>query len=119
MKFMLKKLWNYIESINGLLLILYSIFIFATAGFLNDHFSEFYFAGYMLRVILLSILICPPAMKFLKKAMSNVINDRFVKIQSINQSIISSVNRFKILFIYHPVFDFSDLLYCLLSRRIF
>ena len=59
MKSAAKKLWKYIEGINGLLLILYSVFIFSTSVIISNNFSKFYFIFSELFIVVLSVIICP------------------------------------------------------------
>ena len=59
MKSAAKKLWKYIEGINGLLLILYSVFIISTSVIIGNHFSKYYFVIAELIMIALSVLLCP------------------------------------------------------------
>lgn len=59
MKSAAKKLQKYIEGINGLLLILYSVFIFSTSVIIGNHFSKYYFVIAELIIIALSVLSYP------------------------------------------------------------
>lgn len=65
---MLKRLWNYIEGINGLILILYSIFVFVTAVYVNDNFSIYYFLFSLPFIIVLSVIICPAVLRLFAKS---------------------------------------------------
>lgn len=67
MKSGVQKLWGYIGGINGLLLILYSIFVFSTAVITSSNFSKFYFIISEMLIIVLSVIICPIIIKTLSK----------------------------------------------------
>ena len=67
MKSAVKKLWKYIEGINGFLLILYSVFIFSTSVIIGSHFSKYYFVIAEIIIIALSVLICPKVIRFFSK----------------------------------------------------
>ena len=67
MKSAAKKLWKYIEGINGLLLILYSVFIFSTSVIISNNFSKFYFIFSELFIVVLSVIICPIIIKLSSK----------------------------------------------------
>ena len=62
-----KKLWDYINGINGLLFILYSIFVFSTAVIVSERFTKGYFAIALVFIIVLSVLICPVLLRFFSK----------------------------------------------------
>lgn len=67
MKATVKKLYRYIEGINGLLLILYSVFVFSTSVITSSYFSKYYFIISELIIIVLSIIICPKILKLFSK----------------------------------------------------
>ena len=60
----IKKLWNNIEGLNGLLFILYSILVFFMAIIVSDHFSLYYSLWMILLIIVLSIIFCPIIIRF-------------------------------------------------------
>ena len=59
MKKMIKNLWDYINGINGLLIILYVIFILSTHIITGKYFSSYHFLIYFILITLFSIFICP------------------------------------------------------------
>lgn len=73
MKLAIKKIWKRMEGINGLILILYSIFIFSTDVITNDKLGELYFFNIPyfvvseILIIILSIVICPAIIRLLSK----------------------------------------------------
>lgn len=66
MKSAVRKFWNYIEGINGLLLILYSFFIFFTFAFvaLGD---QKYLPRWTFLIVVLSVALCPVLLKAVRR----------------------------------------------------
>lgn len=62
----LKRLWRYMEGVNGLLFILYVIFIFAAQAFFVTGVSP-YFARWLLLILVLSVLFCPMLLRWVRK----------------------------------------------------
>lgn len=67
MKNQLKKFRSYIGGVNGVLLILYSVFIFLTAVITSDYFSSYYFLISFFFILVLAILICPLLLRSVSK----------------------------------------------------
>ena len=63
---MFKKFWRYIEGLNGLLLILYCIFIFSTFAFVAENSLRF-FARWLFVICLLCIAFCPMALRAVRR----------------------------------------------------
>ncbi|MBQ9673159.1 MAG: hypothetical protein IJV39_00845 [Ruminococcus sp.] len=99
MKYVAIKLWNYIEGINGLLLIVYSIFIFSTAVITSEHFSIYYLSVALLIMVTLSIIICPIVIRRLSKL--NIQNDKLN-----NENGKANLIFIRILFFVIPLFFF-------------
>ena len=58
--------WKYLEGVNGLILILYSIFIFSTYAFVaTEQISSW--GKWTILIVILSIVICPLVLKLTKK----------------------------------------------------
>lgn len=67
MKSKLKSLWNYIEGINGLILILYSTLAFSAAIFIGNDRYTLYFLFSVVIIFLLSVIICPKVIRLVSK----------------------------------------------------
>lgn len=73
MKMYLKRVWKSIEGLNGLILILYSFFIFSTDIITNAKLGELYYVNIPyfvvseILVVVLSIGICPIVIRLLSK----------------------------------------------------
>lgn len=67
MKTMIKKLWNGMEGLNGLILILYTVFIFTTAAIKSDNFSVLYTIVSCLGAVVFSVMFCPIILRGLSK----------------------------------------------------
>lgn len=67
MKTALKRLWRYIEGINGLLLILYCIFSFSAYAFFIADTSVMFFLRWVLLITVVSVLVCPLILRAVRK----------------------------------------------------
>ena len=67
MKSVVKKLWEYLGGINGLLLIIYSVFVFSTAIVTSSNFSKIYFIISEMLITVLSVIVCPIIIRFILK----------------------------------------------------
>lgn len=68
MKSLTEKIWKYIGGVNGLLLVLYLIFAFTSAVITNKHLSRYYFAGSLLIIVVLTVVVSPIVMRLFSKA---------------------------------------------------
>lgn len=66
MKNAVKKLWDHIEGINGLILILYCIFIFSSFAFFELDLTE-HLIKWLLLIVAVSVLFCPLLIKAVGK----------------------------------------------------
>lgn len=67
MKAVAKKAWDYIEGINGLLLILYCIFVFSTAVICSENFTKSFFLTFFIFITVICVIICPMILRVLSK----------------------------------------------------
>lgn len=101
----MKKAWRYIGGINGLLLILYSVFVFTTHLITGDYlswgFSKPYFLTFFAIILGLSVVLCPLLIQFLSKA--TIRSDRLSsqKAKRFSPSIIFYVIPFSLLFLFY------------------
>ena len=66
MKSAVRKFWSHTEGVNGLLLILYSIFIFSTFAFGAENDLK-YFPRWCFLIVILSAILCPVLLRFIRR----------------------------------------------------
>lgn len=101
----MKKAWRYIGGINGLLLILYFVFVFTThlitGEYLSWGFSKQYFLTFFAIIVGLSVVICPLVFQFLSKA--TIRSDRLStnKATLFSSSVIFYITPFSLLLLFY------------------
>ena len=102
-----KKLWGYIGGINGLLLILYIIFIFSTAVITSSNFSKFYFVVSEILITVISVIVCPKIIKYIsniniKQGAHSIRNNKSLFFLKLSFYIIPLCLFFVYYFAYYP-----------------
>ena len=67
MKSVFKKTWAYIEGINGLVLVVYMVFVYFTAAVINESSSVKYWIVSILISGIAAVIVCPPIIRCLSK----------------------------------------------------
>ena len=71
MKRIENRFWNYIEGINGLLFILYTVFILLTAVLISSNLSVYYGLISFFLIFVISVFVCPKIIRYLSKLSLN------------------------------------------------
>jgi len=93
-----RKFWGFIEGINGLLLILYSIFVFVTFVFVAENDLK-YFPRWCFLIVILSVALCP----MLLRAVRRLDTDRWM---TRTEGVKSNEIRWRIIFFAVPLVFF-------------
>lgn len=102
MKSAMKKLWEYLGGINGLVLTAYFVFVFSSSVIAGRHFSALYFVAATVIITVISVFVCPAILRFFseKTVRRFVCIDKGVKTRLIQKAVFYIIPLCFLLFYY-------------------